>query len=265
MKTLFIHWHPSPEIFDLGFFAPRWYGLFFALAFVIGYYLTKYIFIREKARIDYIDTLLLYIFIGTIVGARLGHCLFYEPSVYLRNPFAILKIWEGGLASHGAGLGLFIALGLFIHKYKIDTLWLFDRLVIMIALSGLFIRLGNLINSEIVGMPTERPWGFVFENLNENFARHPSQLYEAIGYLLIGLLLLWLYFRTNAPSYKGLIFGLGMMLIFAFRFAIEFTKDVQVEFERSMYLDMGQWLSIPFIILGIIFIILSAKKKNNAK
>ena len=250
-------------MFDLGFVTPHWYGLFFALGFVAGYYLTKYIVNREGVKLEF-DTLLMYIFIGTLAGARLGHCLFYEPSVYLHNPLSILKIWEGGLASHGAGIGIFIALWLFIRKYKTDTLWLFDRLVIMIALAGFFIRMGNLFNSEIVGRPTNVSWGFIFENLGEDFPRHPSQLYEAIAYLSMGLLMLWLYFRTNAAKYKGLLFGLGMVLIFAFRFVIEFTKDVQVDFERSMALDMGQWLSIPFVLLGLVFIILSIKRTKNA-
>ncbi len=265
MNQLYIHWHPSPEIFSIGAFGPRWYGVLFAIAFVVGYYLMKHIFKREGVKLDYIDNLLLYFFIGTIVGARLGHCLFYEPEIYLRNPIQILKIWEGGLASHGAGIGLFIALGLFVHKYKVDTLWLFDRLAIMIALSGFFIRMGNLMNSEIVGCPTTQPWGFIFENNGEDFARHPSQLYEALGYLTIGLTLLWMYFKTNATKRKGLIFGLAMALIFAFRFIIEFTKETQVDFEKSMTLDMGQWLSIPFVILGLTFIVLSIIRNKNAK
>lgn len=256
---LYINWQPSPEIFDLGFIAPRWYGLLFAAGFVLGYYLMKYIVKREGAKLEF-DTCLMYLFIGTLAGARLGHCLFYEPEIYLHNPLAILKIWEGGLASHGAGIGMFIALWLFIRKYKTDTLWLFDRLVIMIALGGFFIRMGNLMNSEIVGRPTNVPWGFVFRNLGEDFPRHPAQLYESLAYLSMGLLMLWLFFRTKAATYKGLLFGLGMVLIFAFRFFIEFTKDVQVDFERSMTLDMGQWLSIPFVVLGLIFIVLSIKK-----
>lgn len=265
MNLAYIHWHPSPELFSIFGFAPRWYGVLFAVAFVLGYYLTKYIFKREGVKLDYIDTLLVYFFVGTIVGARLGHCLFYEPRAYLHNPLLILKIWEGGLASHGAGIGLFIALGLFVRKYKVDTLWLFDRLAIMIALSGFFIRMGNLMNSEIVGSPTTVSWGFIFENNGEDFARHPSQLYEAVGYLIIGLTLLWMYFKTNAAKLKGLIFGLAMALIFSYRFFIEFTKETQVEFEKSMALDMGQWLSIPFVVLGLIFIVLSIKRYKNAK
>lgn len=262
---LYITWDPSPELFSIGGFAPRWYGVLFATAFVLGYYLTKSIFKREGARIDLLDNLLMYVFIGTIAGARIGHCLFYEPEVYLNDPISILKIWEGGLASHGAGIGLFIALGLFIRKYKIDTLWLFDRLVIMIALAGFFIRLGNLVNSEIVGQPTTQPWGFIFVQLGENFARHPAQLYEAIAYLIMGCTMLFMYYKTHVTNYKGLLFGLGMVLIFAFRFFIEFTKDVQVAFERSMSLDMGQWLSIPFVILGIIFITLALTRKKQCK
>lgn len=264
MNLAYIHWHPSPEIFSLGAFEPRWYGVFFAAAFVVGYYLTRYIFKREGVKLDYIDNLLVYFFVGTIVGARLGHCLFYEPGIYLRNPLQILKIWEGGLASHGAGIGLFIALGLFVKKYKVDTLWLFDRLAIMIALSGFFIRMGNLFNSEIVGCPTTQPWGFIFENNGDTFARHPSQLYEAVGYLAIGLTLLWMYFKTEAAKRKGLIFGLAMALIFAYRFVVEFTKETQVAFEKSMALDMGQWLSIPFVVLGLIFIVLSVKRNKDA-
>lgn len=258
-----INWNVSPEIFP-DFLPVRWYGLLFMSGFVFGYYLLERIFKKEGKPMEWLDSLSIYVGVGTIVGARLGHCLFYQPDYYLANPIEILKIWEGGLASHGAVIGILIANYLYGKKFKgTGFMWVTDRLVIVVALAATLIRLGNLMNSEIVGAPTDLPWGFVFERLGEDFARHPSQLYEALFYLLSFGILFWSYWNKNAGQFKGRLFGLFLMLIFGFRFFIEFIKDVQVEFEKNMDLNMGQLLSIPLVLIGIGFYANSYLKASN--
>lgn len=258
-----INWNVSPEIFP-DFLPVRWYGLLFMSGFVFGYYLLERIFKKEGKPMEWLDSLSIYVGVGTIVGARLGHCLFYQPDYYLANPIEILKIWEGGLASHGAVIGILIANYLYGKKFKgTGFMWVTDRLVIVVALAATLIRLGNLMNSEIVGAPTDLPWGFVFERLGEDFARHPSQLYEALFYLLSFGILFWSYWKKNAGQFKGRLFGLFLMLIFGFRFVIEFIKDVQVEFEKNMDLNMGQLLSIPLVLIGIGFYANSYLKASN--
>jgi len=254
-----IHWNVHPEIFP-DFLPVRWYGLLFMSGFVFGYYILERIFKKEGKSVDLLDSLSIYVGIGTILGARIGHCLFYEPAYYLANPIDILKIWEGGLASHGAVIGILLANYFYGKKFKeTGFLWVTDRLVIVVALGATLIRLGNLMNSEIVGAPTDLPWGFVFERLGESFPRHPSQLYEALFYLLSFGILFNLYWKKQAGKYPGRLFGAFLILIFGFRFVIEFIKDVQVEFEKSMALNMGQWLSLPLIALGIYLIWRSSK------
>lgn len=258
-----INWNVSPEIFP-DFLPVRWYGLLFMSGFVFGYYILERIFKKEGKPMEWLDSLSIYVGVGTIVGARLGHCLFYQPDYYLANPIEILKIWEGGLASHGAVIGILIANYLYGKKFKgTGFMWVTDRLVIVVALAATLIRLGNLMNSEIVGAPTDLPWGFVFERLGEDFARHPSQLYEALFYLLSFGILFWSYWKKNAGQFKGRLFGLFLMLIFGFRFVIEFIKDVQVEFEKNMDLNMGQLLSIPLVLIGIGFYANSYLKASN--
>jgi len=254
-----IHWNVHPEIFP-DFLPVRWYGLLFMSGFVFGYYILERIFKKEGKSVDLLDSLSIYVGIGTILGARIGHCLFYEPAYYLANPIDILKIWEGGLASHGAVIGILLANYFYGKKFKeTGFLWVTDRLVIVVALGATLIRLGNLMNSEIVGAPTDLPWGFVFERLGESFPRHPSQLYEGLFYLLSFGILFNLYWKKQAGKYPGRLFGAFLILIFGFRFVIEFIKDVQVEFEKSMALNMGQWLSLPLIALGIYLIWGSSK------
>jgi prolipoprotein diacylglyceryl transferase len=258
-----INWNVSPEIFP-DFLPVRWYGLLFMSGFVFGYYILERIFKKEGKPMEWLDSLSIYVGVGTILGARLGHCLFYQPDYYLANPIEILKIWEGGLASHGAVIGILIANYLYGKKFKgTGFMWVTDRLVIVVALAATLIRLGNLMNSEIVGAPTDLPWGFVFERLGEDFARHPSQLYEALFYLLSFGILFWSYWKKNAGQFKGRLFGLFLMLIFGFRFFIEFIKDVQVEFEKNMDLNMGQLLSIPLVLIGIGFYVNSYLKASN--
>ncbi len=259
----YINWNADPEIFTIFGRGIRWYGLLFAISFVSSYYILLDIFKKENLSQDLLDKLTMYVFLGTLLGARLGHCLFYEPSFYLSHPLEILYIWKGGLASHGAAIGITLSLYLFARNQKRKFLWVFDRVTLVVPLAGMFVRLGNLLNSEIVGKPTDLPWGFVFNRLGEDFARHPSQLYEAIGYLIIFAILYLLYKKKNAFDNFGRISGWFLTLLFGFRFFIEFTKDVQVDFEKNMSLDMGQLLSIPFVIIGIFLIWYS--KKHVAK
>jgi len=263
--TGFIVWDPSPEIFTIGGFSIRWYGLLFASSFFFGYLIMTRFFKKEGVPLKLLDALTTYMIIGTVIGARLGHCFFYEPGYYLANPAKILAVWEGGLASHGAAIGIILSLLIYSRVYHKPFLWVIDRIVIVTALGGMFIRLGNLMNSEIFGVPTSLPWGFVFP-LAANPAestdpRHPTQLYEAFSYLLIFFFLLWVYYRKQGNPPRGLLLGLFLVLVFAVRILIEFVKEPQVDFERTMVLNMGQWLSIPFVLAGLIFIILSLRKR----
>jgi prolipoprotein diacylglyceryl transferase len=262
MLLAFIEWSVSPEIFHLGPISVRWYGFLFAMAFVAGYFIMTWVFKKEKRPQPDLEQLSVYMIFGTVIGARLGHCLFYNPAYYLSNPIEILKVWEGGLASHGAAIGILIAVYLFSKKKKNYTfLWIIDRVVIVVALAGTFIRLGNLFNSEIIGKPTDVSWAFIFTAVDD-LPRHPSQLYESIAYLIIFLILLFIYYKGFEKDRKGLLFGLFLMLVFTFRFFVEFLKENQSAFERGMILDMGQLLSIPFIIAGLIFITKSFKPKT---
>lgn len=254
MILLDIPWNINPEIFSVGKFAIRWYGLLFASSFFFGYLIMAGFFKKEKIPEEVLDRLTLYMALGTIIGARLGHCLFYEPGYYLSNPVEILMVWHGGLASHGAGIGIFIALYLFTKKSKKSYLWILDRMAVIVALSGFFIRTGNLMNSEIYGVETNLPWGFVFLRNGETVPKHPTQIYEALAYLFVFILLYFIYKRNQGVFKSGLLFSLFMIFVFGFRFFIEFIKNNQVAFESGMMLNMGQWLSIPFVLFGIILL-----------
>lgn len=255
-----IPWNINPEIFSVGKFAIRWYGLLFASSFFFGYLIMARFFKKEKIPEEVLDRLTLYMALGTIIGARLGHCLFYEPDYYLSNPVEILMVWHGGLASHGAGIGIFIALYLFAKKSKKSYLWILDRMAFVVALSGFFIRTGNLMNSEIYGIETNLPWGFVFLRNGETVPKHPTQIYEALAYLFVFILLYFIYKRNQGVFKSGLLFSLFMIFVFGFRFFIEFIKNNQVTFESGMMLNMGQWLSIPFVLFGIILLFFVLKK-----
>ncbi len=257
-----IIWDVNPEIFSLGPLSIRYYGLLWAMSFLLGYMIFERIVKKESLPKDYLDTLTMYMVIGTIVGARLGHCLFYQPDYYLSNPLEILYIWKGGLASHGAAIGIILSLYLFSRRTKRPLIYILDRIVITVALAGVLIRLGNLMNSEIYGIQTQLPWGFIFKQNGEIVPKHPTQIYEALSYLVGYLVLHFMYFKTNAKPKPGLLFGLFLIFIFATRFLIEFIKEPQVGFEQNMVLNMGQWLSIPFIITGVIFIYLALTKKE---
>lgn len=261
----YIHWHVKPEVFTIGEWGPRWYGLLFALSFVAGYYIMLMFFKRESIKQEVLDSLTMYMFLGTLIGARLGHCLFYEPGFYLKDPIQILFVWKGGLASHGAAIGILIALYLFVRKHKKNFLWIMDRVVIVVALAGFFIRMGNLMNSEIYGHETSLPWGFIFDLRGETVPKHPTQIYEALSYLTIFAILLPLFNRIYKQERHGLIFGIFLILLFTARFFIEFVKEDQVAFESTMKLNMGQWLSIPFIIAGFILLVYALWKKPELK
>lgn len=261
MDFLIIPWNVNPEIFRIGDFAVRWYGLLFASGFVFGYYLMRRIFRNEGLADATLDRLTVYVAIATIVGARLGHCLFYEPEYYLARPIEILKVWNGGLASHGAAIAIPIALWLFARKERRPFIWALDRVVVVVALAGALIRLGNLMNSEIYGIETNLPWGFVFLRNGEIAPKHPTQIYEALAYLTIFGILMRIYWKNLGKQKPGLLFGLFLILVFGFRFFIEYVKEDQVDFEAGMTLNMGQWLSIPFVLIGIAILVWAYRHK----
>lgn len=269
-----IVWDVSPEIFsfgpfdigsfELGPFSVRWYGLLFAASFVIGFQIMHWIFKIEKKSEDDLNDLVWYMILGTVIGARLGHCLFYNPSYYLSNPIEILKIWQGGLASHGAAIGILTAMYLYSKKKVGQSfLWILDRVVITVALAGSLIRLGNLFNSEIIGIPSDLPWAFVFSRIDD-VPRHPTQLYESIFYLISFFILFGIYKKKKANTEQGLIFGLFLILIFGFRIIVEFLKENQSAFEQGMVLNMGQILSIPLVIFGG-YLLYRIKKQKELK
>lgn len=253
-----IIWDPSDALIDLGFFALRYYSMFFLLAFVSSYIVVKKQFIKYNLNVELMDSLTIYVVLGTLIGARLGHCLFYDFAYYSQHPLEIILPFTftpefkitgfQGLASHGGGLGIMLSLILFSRKFKIKLWFLLDQIAIVVPLAGMFIRLGNLMNSEIIGKPTDVSWAFVFLKA-DNIPRHPAQLYEAIAYLFIFILV---YFAAKKyPKPSGFYFGMVIFLIFCFRIAIEFIKEDQSAFEAGMLLNMGQILSIPFILTGL--------------
>lgn len=255
-----IIWNVSPEIFSFGPFTVRWYGLAFAIGFLIGYQIVAKMFKHEGAPESWLGILLAYVVIATIVGSRLGHVFFYEWDYYSAHPGEILKIWNGGLASHGGTIANIIAVFLFSwFVTKKPASWTFDKLVIPIALVGGLIRLGNLMNSEIYGAYTDMPWGFVFVRNGETLAAHPTQIYEALCYFGLFALLMWMYWKRNAEERPWLITGVFFIGIFLPRFLIEYIKNVQVGSEYDMIakygMNMGQILSIPFILIGVILVI----------
>lgn len=259
--TLFagIVWNVDRIIVKLGPLPLRWYGLLFAIGFVCGYLIMFKVFKREGRPTSDLDTLLTYMVVGTIVGARLGHCAFYEPERYLTSISAILsilKVWEGGLASHGAAIGLY--LGIYLYSRKVENqsyIWCLDRISIPVILAGCYIRLGNFFNSEIIGEPTTAPWGvkFVqaaFKPAQTQF-RHPAQMYESICYFLIFLILLLAYSKFKAGRRAGLLHGMFLVSVFSARFGIEFVKRRQADFMANLPISMGQLLSVPFIVVGV--------------
>ncbi|MBG8552396.1 prolipoprotein diacylglyceryl transferase [Hymenobacter guriensis] len=306
----FVTWDVSPIIAHLGPLTLRWYGVLFALGFVFGSFILTHIYKAERVSERWVDVITIYMIAGTVLGARLGHVLFYSPEYYLTSEhfLEIFKIWEGGLASHGATLGILLAVWLFSRRNKFDYLWVLDRIVIVVAVGGACIRLGNLMNSEIVGRPTDVPWAFVFPRDTEHLQqanpgqtvpagsvlvrriqnrdnttsietspagaavaaasevavpRHPTQIYESLFCVFLYVLLygLWNKYKDRTP--RGLLFGLFVVLLFSFRFLVEFLKEEQVSFEKGMSLNMGQLLSLPLIVVGLWVLLRAGKDPNN--
>jgi len=262
----FIHWDFNPDIFVVFGRPVRWYGLMFAIGFVIGYKMVEKQLKHEKEEAKWLDNLLFYIVIGTIVGARLGHVFFYGWEYYSQHPIEIIYVWQGGLASHGGVIGIFIGLLIFSKIYtKRNVFWIIDRVVIPTAIVAMLIRLGNLFNSEIYGVQTSLPWGFIFERNHETVPKHPTQLYEAIAYLITFFVVKHFYWKTDAKNKTGFISGVFFIMVFTARFLIEFVKEDQEAFEAGMTFNMGQWLSIPFILGGIALIFMAQKGMLNQK
>lgn len=272
MGILAINWNVAPALFSWGGFELRWYSLLFVSGFILGYYIFKWFFRREGIPQTLVDPLLYSLLLATVVGARLGHCLFYQPDYYLGSWEGFVEIfqpWKGGLASHGGAIALLLAMWWFSSKYgkkhDFDYLWIMDRLVITVCFAGAFIRFGNLFNSEIYGNVTDLPWGFVFERNGETLPKHPTQLYEAFSYILLGLGLLGAYRYRLEKMYRGEFFGIFLIVLFGMRFIIEFVKQPQVGFEEGMTLNMGQLLSIPFVVAGVVILLLSLIRKKPAQ
>jgi phosphatidylglycerol:prolipoprotein diacylglycerol transferase len=265
-----ITWNPSDSIIDLGFFALRYYSMFFLLAFVSSYIVVKKQFVKHHINVELMDSLTIYVVLGTLIGARLGHCLFYDFAYYSKHPLEIILPFTftpefkitgfQGLASHGGGIGIMVSLILFSRKFKLRLWFLLDQIALVVPLAGMFIRLGNLMNSEIIGKPTDVSWAFIFLK-DDTIPRHPAQLYEAIAYLLIFALVYYLMQRYAKAS--GFYFGMVIFLIFCFRIGVEFIKEDQSAFEAGMLLNMGQILSIPFILTGIIIMYLKKGAPEN--
>ena len=248
----FVTWDVNPDIFELFGRGIRWYGLLWASGLLLGYWLLLRFAKFEGFPQVLVDRLAVYSAIGVVVGARLGHCLFYDPGYYLANPGEILMVWKGGLASHGGALGVLVAVWLAARKSQVPMLWLLDRIVIPIGLIATMIRLGNLMNSEIYGHVTQLPWGFIFVRDGQTLPRHPTQLYEAACYLVMFVGMLLAYWRSGwVRSRRGLLFSMLLIWAFGTRFFLEYLKEVQSGFEAGWVLDMGQILSIPFFLLGV--------------
>ena len=270
-EILAVHWNVDPVLVHLGHFGLRWYSLLFVSGFILGWFIFRYFFRREKVDESLLDSLLYTLLIATIVGARLGHCIFYQPEYYFGSWQGFLEIfmpWKGGLASHGGTIALFLAMWWYANHYgrrnDFDLVWLLDHLCIAVAFAAAFIRLGNLFNSEIYGDVTTLPWGFVFELRGETEPKHPTQLYEALSYLILGFVLVWMYRHRLEKIYRGTFIGIFFIVCFGMRFIIEFIKEPQVDFESDMVLNMGQLLSIPFVLVGIYFLYYAYTRKQPA-
>lgn len=256
-----IRWGIDPRIVSFGALEIRYYGLMWCLGLILGYILMQRFARKEGFPPLLVDSLALWGALAGIVGARLGHCLFYDYAYYSAHPGRIFAIWEGGLASHGGAIGVMIMVLLLVRYYKLDALWVFDRLVIPVALLAVLIRLGNFFNSEIYGIPTTLPWGTIFIRNGEVEPKHPTQLYEALIYLGVFFSLWALYAkRENLRKGRGWLFSLFLLGVFVSRFLLEFIKEDQSAFEANMRLNMGQWLSVPFILLGLVLLMYAWRK-----
>ncbi len=277
----YVTWNVDPELFTLLGREIRWYGLFWVIGLIVAIIIVQRIYEKEKLPEKWFDSLFVYMILGIILGARIGHCLFYQPAYYLAHPFEIFYIWEGGLASHGGVIGIIIAVWLYSRRVtKKSMIWTFDRVIVPTGFTAAMIRLGNLMNHEIYGGPTSQPWGFRFiENIGAwkagvaepifSVPSHPTQIYEALVYFLVFAVTMYLFWKTDAKKKQGLLIGIAMIMIFFSRFFIEYIKDVQVPTEELMRestgLIIGQWLSIPFVIWGIWLVWNALRKKKEDK
>mgnify|MGYP001168672530 CR=1 FL=1 len=274
-----VTWDVDPELFTLFGREIRWYGLLWVIGLLVAVFIVQRIFEKEGIPEKWFDSLFVYMMVGIIAGARLGHCLFYEPAYYLAHPIEILKIWEGGLASHGGVIGIIIAVWFYSKRVtKKSMLWTFDRVIVPTGFTAAAIRIGNLMNHEIYGGVTSKPWGFRFiDNIGAWKAgaepiftdpSHPTQIYEALVYLFVFALIMYLYWKTDAKKKQGLLIGIGMIIIFVSRFLIEYIKEVQVASELIMRentgLILGQWLSIPFVLWGM-WLVWNALRNHSTK
>lgn len=254
----YITWNVDPELIKIGVFHIRWYGLLFATGFLIGYYLIYRVYKNEGLPEQQAEQLLIYMMVAVIIGARLGHVFFYQWDYYSQHPEEIVMVWKGGLASHGAAIAILIALWVYSRRVvKKPMIWIYDRAAASVAIGAAFVRLGNLMNSEIVGKPTtEVPWAFIFTKVDQQ-PRHPVQLYECFSYIAICLLLSHMYWKTNAKDKPGLLMGTLLVTLFGARFFIEIFKKSQGGFEKYLgdFLTTGQWLSIPFVLIGLYFML----------
>ncbi|MCG9757304.1 prolipoprotein diacylglyceryl transferase [Shewanella insulae] len=247
-------WNMDPVLVSFMGLTIHWYGVLFATAIFAGFQVMKSIYVREGLDVESLDNLLIYCVIGIVVGARLAHVLFYDPSYYFAHPAKILAIWEGGLASHGGGLGAILALYYYHRKMKLPFLFLLDRLAIATAIFGFFVRMANFVNSEILGVPSDKPWAIVFEQV-DMLPRHPAQLYEALAYLTI-FIALWIIYKTTEMKQKqGAQFGLFLVWVFSARFLIEFVKVKQAAYAQDWSMSAGQMLSIPFLLVGVFLLV----------
>lgn len=241
-------WDIDPQVFSFSP-VPRWYGLIFAGAFLTSFYLIQYQYRHDKKPVEWCDSLLVSNMIGMVIGMRLGHCLFYQPEIYLSEPWRILMIWEGGYASHGGYVGIFGSILYHSRKFKLGFWWVADRVTLGALWVSAWIRVGNFFNSEMIGRPSDEPWAIIFPSL-DMVPRHPTQLYEAFGYFVCSFLAWYMWRYTSLVKSEGKITGIILILGFSWRIFTEHFKINQVAFEESMLLNMGQWLSIPFIVLG---------------
>lgn len=278
-NLLSVVWNPELELFRLFGLPVRYYSLMWCIGLVAAYFLVRKFFKDRKISDDTFEPLFIYCFLGILIGARLGHCIFYQPDYYLSSfehiiemllpiaftPNGVKMVGYAGLASHGGTIGIFIAIYLYCRKYKVKLLEVVDMICVATPFTAGCIRIGNLMNSEIVGKATGTDWGFIFAALGEDFPRHPAQLYEAIAYFIIFIISILIYKKHKDMVGSGFYFGFCLTTIFTFRFFVEFCKEVQVDFEEGMALDMGQILSIPFILIGAYFIYRGIKLKIKAK
>lgn len=272
LDLLFVHWHVDPVFFHIGSLQVRWYSLLFVAGFILGWYIFKWFFKREGISEKLLDSLLYTLLIATIVGSRLGHCIFYDPGYYFGSWKGFLEVfmpWKGGLASHGGAIALLLAMWWYSAHYGkkngFDYVWLMDHLCIAVAFEACLIRLGNLFNSEIFGIETSLPWGFFFDLRGETVPRHPTMLYESLSYLIMGLVMLWIYRKKLDKVHRGFFFGFFLVWCFGTRFIIEYTKVADIVFDNFFGLNIGQMLSIPFILAGVGMLIYASVRKMPAR